>query len=154
MGDPQPHRGTLTPLVPLSLRAIEGEGEEKTEASACALAQALASSLVLGKKEGEGLLGCGVLFFILFVGFWVGDGRRWPEAVPLFPFGQILDMRPGEAHRPRGRRNEMLSAVFNQVTAIPAPVVSRNGRLLPPDAISAPTHWARHQRAWGKAWAR
>ena len=29
---PQPHRGTLTPLVPLSLRAFKGEGEIRTEA--------------------------------------------------------------------------------------------------------------------------
>ena len=47
-----PHRRTLTPLIPLSLRALKGEGEEKTEASACAMAQALASSLVLGRREG------------------------------------------------------------------------------------------------------
>ena len=53
-------RGTLIPSVPLSLRAIKGEGKQKTEASACALAQALASSLVLGgggnnvSSEGRG----------------------------------------------------------------------------------------------------
>ena len=29
---PQPHRGTLTPLIPLSLRAIKGEGEIRIEA--------------------------------------------------------------------------------------------------------------------------
>ena len=29
---PQPHRGTLTPLVPLSLRAFKGEGEIRIEA--------------------------------------------------------------------------------------------------------------------------
>ena len=88
-----------------------------------------------------GLPSCLVCFCILSVLEGVGDGRRWPEAVPPFPFGQILDMRPGEAHRPRDRRNEMLSAVFNQVTAIPAPVVSRNGRLLPPDTISGRPTW-------------
>ena len=44
--------GTLSPFLPLSLRAIEGEGEEKTEGSACAMAQALPSSLVLGRREG------------------------------------------------------------------------------------------------------
>ena len=47
--------GTLTPLVPLSLRAYKGEGEEKTEASACARAQALASSLVLGGGKNKGM---------------------------------------------------------------------------------------------------
>ena len=47
-------------------------------------------------RVGEvGLFCCGVWVCIVSVGFWVGDGRRWPEAVPLFPFGQILDMRPG-----------------------------------------------------------
>ncbi len=47
--DPPTPQGTLTPLIPLSLRAIKGEGEEKTEASTCAKAQVLASSLVLGE---------------------------------------------------------------------------------------------------------
>ena len=28
---PQPHRGTLTPLIPLSLRAFKGEGEIRIE---------------------------------------------------------------------------------------------------------------------------
>ena len=51
-GYPSPHRRTLTPLVPLSLRALKGEGEEKTEGSDCAMAQSLASSLVLGGREG------------------------------------------------------------------------------------------------------
>ncbi len=61
-GYPSPHRRTLTPLIPLSpsrdsgqaLRALKEEGEEKTEASACTMAQALASSLVLGGKGGDG----------------------------------------------------------------------------------------------------
>ena len=56
---PQPHRGTLTPLIPLSLRAIKGEGEGKTKASACTMVQALASSLVLGEemdsRSGSGM---------------------------------------------------------------------------------------------------
>ena len=53
-GYPSPHRRTLTPLIPLSLKALKGEGEEKTEGSACAMAQALPSSLVLvGEGEGE-----------------------------------------------------------------------------------------------------
>ena len=34
---PQPHRGTLTPLIPLSLRAIKGEGEIRIEAHVRAL---------------------------------------------------------------------------------------------------------------------
>ncbi len=50
---PNPPGGTLTPFIPLSLRAYKGEGEEKTEGSACAMAQALPSSLVLGRKEGK-----------------------------------------------------------------------------------------------------
>ena len=50
---PQPLGGTLTPLIPLSLRACKGEGEEKTEGSACAMAQALPSSLVLGGEKKE-----------------------------------------------------------------------------------------------------
>ena len=32
--------GTLTPLIPLSLRAFKGDGEGRTEGYACALAQA------------------------------------------------------------------------------------------------------------------
>ena len=44
-------RGTLTPLVPLSLGAIKGEGEEKTEGCTCALAQVHPSSLVLGRGD-------------------------------------------------------------------------------------------------------
>ena len=32
-----PHRGTLTPFIPLSLRAFNGEGEIRTEADACAM---------------------------------------------------------------------------------------------------------------------
>ena len=34
---PQPHRGTLTPLIPLSLRAIKGEGEIRIEVHVRAL---------------------------------------------------------------------------------------------------------------------
>ena len=34
---PPPHRGTLTPLIPLSLRAFKGEGEIRTEAHVRAL---------------------------------------------------------------------------------------------------------------------
>ena len=45
-------RGTLTPLVPLSLRAYKGEGEEKTEGCTCAKAQVHPSSLVQGRGEG------------------------------------------------------------------------------------------------------
>ena len=44
-------RGTLTPFIPLSLRAIKGEGERKTEAYTCAVAQVYASSLILGGRE-------------------------------------------------------------------------------------------------------
>ena len=47
---PQPHRGTLTPLVPLSLRAFKEEGERKTEACTCALAQVHASSFGTGGR--------------------------------------------------------------------------------------------------------
>ncbi len=53
-GFPRPRGETLTPLVPLSLRAYKGEGEEKTERCTCTLAQVLASSLVPGRKEGVG----------------------------------------------------------------------------------------------------
>ena len=48
---PQPHRGTLTPLIPLSLRAIKGEGERRTEADVGASAPTSASSSVLGRRE-------------------------------------------------------------------------------------------------------
>ena len=51
---PSPTRGTLTPFIPLSLRAIKGEGEIKTEACTCAKAQVHASSLVLGRGEWMG----------------------------------------------------------------------------------------------------
>ena len=46
----QPRRGTLSPLVPLSLRAFKGEGERKTEACTCARAQVHASSFGTGGK--------------------------------------------------------------------------------------------------------
>ncbi len=56
--------GTLTPFIHLSprigirggFRAFKGEGEEETEGSACALAQALPSSLVLAGGEGISLI--------------------------------------------------------------------------------------------------
>ena len=47
---PQPHRGTLTPFIPLSLRAIKGKGERKTEACTCAKAQVHASSFGTGGR--------------------------------------------------------------------------------------------------------
>ena len=50
---PPPPKGTLTPFIPLSLRAFNGEGEEKTEACTCALAQVHASSFGTGGR-GEG----------------------------------------------------------------------------------------------------
>ena len=43
---------TLTPFIPLSLRAFKGEGEEKTEGRTCALAQVRPSSLIL-REGGE-----------------------------------------------------------------------------------------------------
>ena len=47
---PQPHRGTFTPLIPLSLRAIKGEGEGRTEADVGASAPTSASSSVLERR--------------------------------------------------------------------------------------------------------
>ena len=44
--------GTLTPLVPLSLRAIKGEGEKRTEAEVGAEAPTSASSSILRGWEG------------------------------------------------------------------------------------------------------
>ena len=41
-------------MIPLSLRAFEGEGEEKTEGHTCAYAQVCPSSLVL--REGRKLV--------------------------------------------------------------------------------------------------
>ena len=38
-------------MVPLSLGAFKGEGEEKTEACTCAKAQVHVSSSVLGERE-------------------------------------------------------------------------------------------------------
>ncbi len=49
---PRPHRGTLTPLVPLSLRAYKGEGERRTEADACALHMRLPLVQYWGRGEG------------------------------------------------------------------------------------------------------
>ena len=50
--------GTLTPLIPLSLRAFKGEGEEKTEAYARTRVRAYASSLILvGGEDGIGWAG-------------------------------------------------------------------------------------------------
>ncbi len=45
-------KGTLTPLIPLSLRAFEGEGEIKTEGCTSAKAEVQPSSLVLGEGDG------------------------------------------------------------------------------------------------------
>ena len=63
---------TLSPLIPLSLRAIKGEGERRTEADAGADAPASASSSILGRREemavGKGLFSCWVSFSILSVG--------------------------------------------------------------------------------------
>ena len=47
-----PHTGTLTPLVPLSLKAVEGEGERRTEAGVGVETPTPASSSILGKREG------------------------------------------------------------------------------------------------------
>ena len=46
-------KGTLTPLVPLSCRAIKGEGERRTEAEVGARAPTSASSSILGRGEGR-----------------------------------------------------------------------------------------------------
>ena len=48
-----PHhpRGTLTPLVPLSLRAFKGEGERRIGACICALAHMQAPNSVPGEGE-------------------------------------------------------------------------------------------------------
>ena len=45
-------------MIPLSLRAIKGEGEGKTEGNTCARAQVLPSSLVLGGWRGKPSLHC------------------------------------------------------------------------------------------------
>ena len=58
---------TLTPFIPLSLRAIKGEGERKTEGCTCTEAQVHPSSLVLGGGEARAWL----LLFSLSV------NRRW-----------------------------------------------------------------------------
>ncbi len=47
-----PYSGTLTPFIPLSLRAFKGEGERRIEGSACARAQALPSNSVLVEVGG------------------------------------------------------------------------------------------------------
>ena len=49
-GYPPTPQGTLTPFIPLSLRAFKGEGEGKTEGCTCAKAQVHPSSLVLGGR--------------------------------------------------------------------------------------------------------
>ena len=56
---PQPHRGTFTPLIPLSLRAVKGEGEIRTEAEVGAEAPTSASSSVLGRRGWGWILALG-----------------------------------------------------------------------------------------------
>ena len=50
---PRPHSRTLTPLVPLSLRAYKEEGERRTEADACALHMRLPLVQYWGRREGD-----------------------------------------------------------------------------------------------------
>ena len=52
---PSPPRGTLSPLVPLSLRALKVEGERRTEAYACATHMRM--PLVQYWGEGERAVG-------------------------------------------------------------------------------------------------
>ncbi len=106
-GEPNLHpaSGTLSPLVPLSpsrdsgqaLRAFKGEGERRTEAHACAKAQAWASNSVLGEE------GTSRLYF--FEGSRDGDERQemafaGPDGVegcgppPVRPFDCTQGERP------------------------------------------------------------
>ena len=85
----QPHRGTFTPLIPLSLRAVKGEGEIRTEAEVGASAPTSASSSVLGRR-GWG--------WILALGGRNDGGGGWgegcyPYVVNSFPYGGIVETR-------------------------------------------------------------
>ena len=74
---PRPPRGTLTPLVPLSLRAFNGEGERRTEARTGAMAPVRASSSVLGERH-EDRVGGGVTR-------WLSNARAAPRSYFEWP---------------------------------------------------------------------
>ncbi len=89
---------TLTPLIPLSLRAFKGEGEKRTEAEVGAEAPTSASSSVLGRREGKvGLFGWGVWVCIVFcLVCWVLGGRR---KVRDSDAGSLWHLRRRHKHR-------------------------------------------------------
>ena len=92
-GIPRPHGGTLF------LRAFKGERERRTEASACAKAQALVSSLVLGDGgNGRGL------------GWesWSGLHPGCPQGTPLQEMRWPRPHQGGEPSPPRGTRGRLL----------------------------------------------
>ena len=49
---PPPPKGTLTPFIPLSLRAFNGEGERRTEAYACAMHMRMPLVQYWGERKG------------------------------------------------------------------------------------------------------
>ena len=66
---PQPRRGTLTPLIPLSLKAIKGEGEIRTEGDVGADAPTSPSSSILGRGDRG------------WVSHWGKGGWGWVYAI-------------------------------------------------------------------------
>ncbi len=85
---PQPHRGTLTPFIPLSLRAFKGEGEIRTEGDVGASAPTSPSSSVLGGK-GDG--------FPIGVG---NDGRGAGRPTPDSSRGIGMTREKGDPPQP------------------------------------------------------
>ena len=57
--DPPPTWGTLTPLVPLSLRAFKGEGEKRIGAHSCAKRMSVPLIQYRGEVERKGSWGLG-----------------------------------------------------------------------------------------------
>ena len=70
---PTPTWGTLTPLVPLSLRAFKGEGEKRIGAHSCALRMSV--PLIQYREEGERKRGWGLSDAVCPGSVRVGRGK-------------------------------------------------------------------------------
>ncbi len=118
---PRPHRGTLTPFIPLSLRAFKGEGERITEAEVGAKAPTSASSSVLGRGRGEEVKGVSgqVLDSSRGIGMTVRRVGGWQTEVTIWR---------GVGHPPlilRGPQHERPHGPGNGTGLLPTPDSSR-----------------------------
>ena len=82
---PPPTWGTLTPLVPLSLRAFKGEGERRIGACICAKAHMQAPNSVPGRRGTEEKLGIGRRYVASFgtggMDSGSGGGMTWGRQI-------------------------------------------------------------------------